>query len=301
LDWLGAGLPTEGTNATRPRAGTVARTDVPTCGLDEELGTVSARVHQAGWNACVVVNDARVVMGLLRADELAGDPTRRIENAMRPGPSTFRPYVGITEMAGYMATHKLENSPVTTSDGRLVGLLVRTDAERAARELEPAATDERSTAMSEAKPHYREPGWFTRNVFNRIVRGLTSAGISLLGSRVLEVRGRQSGEPRRTPVNLLTFDGDEYLVSARGEGQWVRNVRAADGQLDLLVGRRRTHYQGRELSDDEKVPVLRAYLRRWKSEVGVFFEGVGPDSSDEEIRAIAHKHPAFALSKRSDQ
>jgi predicted transcriptional regulator len=117
----------------------VARTDVPTCRLDEELGAVSARVHRAGWNACVVVNDERVVMGLLRADELAGDPTRRIEQAMRPGPSTFRSHVAITEMAERMASHKLENSPVTTSDGRLVGLLVRTDAERAARQLESAA------------------------------------------------------------------------------------------------------------------------------------------------------------------
>jgi deazaflavin-dependent oxidoreductase (nitroreductase family) len=155
--------------------------------------------------------------------------------------------------------------------------------------------------MSDAQPHYREPGWFTRNVFNRAVRGLTGAGISVLGSRVLEVRGRRSGQPQRTPVNLLTLDGSDYLVSARGEGQWVRNVRAADGQLDLLVGSRREHFQARELSDDEKVPVLRAYLRRWKAEVGVFFEGVGPDSSDEEIRAIAHKHPAFALTKRPDQ
>jgi deazaflavin-dependent oxidoreductase (nitroreductase family) len=155
--------------------------------------------------------------------------------------------------------------------------------------------------MSDAQPHYRKPGWFTRNVFNRAVRGLTSAGISVMGSRVLEVRGRRSGQPQRTPVNLLTLDGSDYLVSARGDGQWVRNVRAADGQLDLLVGSRRQHFQARELSDDDKVPVLRAYLRRWKAEVGVFFEGVGPDSSDEEIRAIAHRHPAFVMTNRPDQ
>jgi deazaflavin-dependent oxidoreductase (nitroreductase family) len=264
---------------------------------------VSERVQQVGWNACVVVNDERVVMGLLRADQLAGDPMHSVEHAMRPGPSTFRPNVAITEMAEYMARHNLESSPVTTSDGRLVGLLVRTDAERVALEQKPAplAADERSSAMSDAQPHYREPGWFTRNVFNRAVRGLTSAGISVLGSRVLEVRGRRSGQPQRIPVNLLTLDGGSYLVSARGEGQWVRNVRAADGQLDLLVGRRREHWQARELSDDDKVPVLRGYLRRWKSEVGVFFEGVGPDSTDEEMRGIAHKHPAFALTRRTDQ
>jgi CBS domain-containing protein len=128
-------LPTEGINAARPRAGTVARADVPTCALEEDLGSVSRRVRAAGWSACVVVNDERVVLGLLRAAELDRDPTLTIEGAMRPGPSTFRPHVAITEMAEYMGDHKLESSPVTTSDGRLVGPLIRTDAERAAREL----------------------------------------------------------------------------------------------------------------------------------------------------------------------
>jgi deazaflavin-dependent oxidoreductase (nitroreductase family) len=143
--------------------------------------------------------------------------------------------------------------------------------------------------------HYRKPGWFTQQVFNRVVAWLTRAGISVWGSRVLEVRGRQSGQVRRVPVNLLTIEGVEYLVSPRGEGQWVRNVRAAGGEFDLLLGRHRRPRQAHELGDDDKVAVLRAYLRRWKAEVGVFFEGVGPDATDGEIRAIAHKHPAFVL------
>ena len=143
-------------------------------------------------------------------------------------------------------------------------------------------------------PHYREPGWFTKNVFNRLVAALTRRGFSVWGSRVLEVTGRTSGEPRRTPVNLLTVEGTEYLVSPRGEGQWVRNVRAA-GTGELRAGRRTERFRGRELADDEKVPVLRAYLRRWKAEVGVFFDGVSADSSDAEIAAIAPKHPAFRL------
>ena len=150
---------------------------------------------------------------------------------------------------------------------------------------------------STGKPHYQEPGVFTRKVFNRLVALFTRAGISVLGSRVLEVRGRVSGEPRRTPVNLLTLDGRQYLVSPRGHGQWVRNARAAGGELDLLLGRRRTHYRAVELADDEKVQVLRVYLRRWKAEVGVFFGGVGPDSTDEELAAIAPRHPAFVLEK----
>jgi deazaflavin-dependent oxidoreductase (nitroreductase family) len=143
--------------------------------------------------------------------------------------------------------------------------------------------------------HYRRPGWFTRNVANRVVAGLTRIGISVWGSRVLEVKGRKSGEPRQVPVNLLHFDGRDYLVSARGTGEWVRNVRAANGELDLLVGSRREHRQAVEVNDADKVPVLRAYLKRWKAEVGIFFDGVGPDSADDEIAAIAAKHPVFFL------
>ena len=142
--------------------------------------------------------------------------------------------------------------------------------------------------------HYRAPGWFTRNVFNQSVALLTRQGISVLGSRVLAVRGRTSGEWRTTPVNLLAYDGRRYLVAPRGQTQWVRNLRAA-GAGELRLGRRAESFRARELDDDEKVPVLRAYLKRWKAEVGIFFEGVGPDSSDDQIGAIAAKHPAFEV------
>jgi deazaflavin-dependent oxidoreductase (nitroreductase family) len=142
--------------------------------------------------------------------------------------------------------------------------------------------------------HFKRPGWFTKNVFNRIVAALTSLGLSVLGSRVLEVRGRTSGEWRRTPVNLLSYDGQRYLVAPRGETQWVRNLRVSrDGRLRL--GRRTESFTAEEIDDERKVPILRAYLKRWKAEVGVFFEGVGPDSSDEELARIAPRHPVFRL------
>ena len=152
--------------------------------------------------------------------------------------------------------------------------------------------------MTETPRHYREPGWFTKHVFNKAVAGATLLGISVWGSRVLEVRGRKTGAPRRTPVNLLAVGNATYLVAPRGEAEWVRNVRAASGQLDLLVGRRRTHYVATELVDEEKIPVLRAYLQRWKAEVGVFFDGVGPDSTDEEVAVIAPKHPVFTIAEQ---
>ncbi|HVH01347.1 MAG TPA: nitroreductase family deazaflavin-dependent oxidoreductase [Miltoncostaeaceae bacterium] len=144
---------------------------------------------------------------------------------------------------------------------------------------------------------YQRPGWFTTNVVNRIVAGLTRAGISVWGSRVLEVPGRTTGEPRRNPVNLLTVDGQRYLVSPRGHSQWVRNLRAS-GSGRLLLGRTSEPFTAAEVGDDEKVPLLRAYLERWRMEVGVFFGGVGPDSPDEELRRIAPDHPVFRIAPR---
>src|ERR1700692_349632 len=115
--------------------------------------------------------------------------------------------------------------------------------------------------MNDTAKHYRAPGWFTRHVFNRAVARLTRMGVSVLGSRVLETRGRQSGQPRRTPVNLLTVDGHEYLVSPRRNGQWVRTVRADDGRLTLILGRHRQAYVARELDADDArtTQILRAY------------------------------------------
>jgi deazaflavin-dependent oxidoreductase (nitroreductase family) len=145
-----------------------------------------------------------------------------------------------------------------------------------------------------AESHYQRPGWFTTNVFNRTVALLTRAGVSVLGSRVLEVAGRKTGEPRRTPVNLLTFEGARYLVAPRGHTQWVRNLRSSGGGR-LLLGRRAEPFTATELEDDLKPPLLRAYLKRWKFEVGAFFGGVGPDASDEELRRIASDHPVFRI------
>jgi CBS domain-containing protein len=126
-DWMGAGLPTEGSNSERPRLIDIVRRDVPTCGLGELVGDVRDRVVGAAWNACVVTNDDRVVLGLLRAAELESDPELSVERVMRPGASTYRPFVSVEEMTRIMAKRDLENFPVTTSDGRLVGLVRRED------------------------------------------------------------------------------------------------------------------------------------------------------------------------------
>jgi deazaflavin-dependent oxidoreductase (nitroreductase family) len=142
---------------------------------------------------------------------------------------------------------------------------------------------------------YQRPGWFTKNVFNPAVAALTRLGVSVAGSRVLEVRGRKTGEPRRTPVNPLTLDGSRYLVAPRGHTQWVRNLRAR-GEGRLLVGRRAEQFSASEIADEEKPAILRAYLEKWKWEVGAFFGGVGPDSPEDELRRIAPDHPIFRIS-----
>ncbi|MGC9961603.1 MAG: nitroreductase/quinone reductase family protein [Acidimicrobiales bacterium] len=153
-----------------------------------------------------------------------------------------------------------------------------------------------TTPEQPAAAHYKEPDWFTRNVFNRLLSGLTRMGVSVLGSRVLEHEGRSTGKLHHTPVNLLTIEGTEYLVSPRGETQWVRNVRHAGGHLVLILGRRRQQRTATEVPVADRVPILRAYLRHWKFEVGMFFDGVTPDSTDEEWAAVAARHPVFVLS-----
>jgi len=142
--------------------------------------------------------------------------------------------------------------------------------------------------------HYRKPGFFTRHVFNKVVAAATRLGLSVLGSRLLRVRGRRTGEWRTIPVNLLIYAGGRYLVAPRGETQWVRNLRAS-GTGELVLGRRVEPFRAVELADGKKPEILRAYLRRWKPEVGIFFDGVSADSPDDELGRIAPRHPVFRI------
>jgi deazaflavin-dependent oxidoreductase (nitroreductase family) len=151
--------------------------------------------------------------------------------------------------------------------------------------------------MMSTGTRYIQPGGGTR-IFNDAVARLTKLGISVWGSRVLFVRGRTSGEWRSTPVNLLTFEGQRYLVAPRGTTQWVRNIRAADGAGELHLGRRVEPFTAIELADDDKPPVLRAYLKRWKMEIGVFFDGVDASAPQEKLREIAPGYPVFRVTPR---
>jgi len=141
---------------------------------------------------------------------------------------------------------------------------------------------------------YVKPDWFTQHLFNPFVGWLTSLGISVYGSRVLAVRGRSSGQWRTNPVNLLEYNGERYLVAPRGITQWVKNIRVS-GEAELRLGRKVEPIRVTEIADADKLDLLRAYLKKWAWEVGAFFEGVGADAPEADLRRIAPNHPIFRI------
>lgn len=129
-DWAAYGLPMEGTQANVPHAGDVARRDVPMCRITDRLGDVRARVQAMGWDICIVVNDERVVLGRLRKKAWHAPHVATVETVMDSGPTTIRPDTKLDSITKRMQTRKVDDIVVTTSDGRLIGVLYRTDAER---------------------------------------------------------------------------------------------------------------------------------------------------------------------------
>jgi deazaflavin-dependent oxidoreductase (nitroreductase family) len=140
---------------------------------------------------------------------------------------------------------------------------------------------------------YEEPNRIAR-AGNAVIRWLAELGISIAGTRALQIRGRKTGKPRAVVVNLLTLDGVDYVVSPRGNTQWARNVRAA-GELEIGPRWRRRRAEINEVSDDAKPELLRRYLARWYWQVKDYVGGLTPDSTDEQLRAGAPSIPVFDL------
>jgi len=132
------------------------------------------------------------------------------------------------------------------------------------------------------------------HIFSSLTKWLTTRGVSLMGSRVLAVRGRKSGEVRTTVVNLFTYEGDRYLLAPRGHTQWVRNLRAV-GEGELRLGRRSERFTPVEIADSDKTPLIRLYLRKWAWETGAFFDGLKADSPQADIEAAAPGFPVFRI------
>ena len=143
--------------------------------------------------------------------------------------------------------------------------------------------------------HYDRPNVAAR-AFNAVIRHLAEAGISIAGTRALQVRGRKSGALHRVVVNVLRVDGTDYLVSPRGNTQWARNARAA-GEVELGSRRHRTAVALTEVDDDAKPALLKSYLDRWYWEVKGHVAGLTPDSTINELRAAAPEIPVFALAR----
>lgn len=122
-DWFAYGLPREGKLAAVPHAGELARRDAPTCRLTDRIGDLQEQGRVAGWSACVVVNEERIVLGLLRKQVLDRDPQAVVETVMETGPSTFRPSALVSDVMDYLRRRNFDSAVITTSDGRLVGLL----------------------------------------------------------------------------------------------------------------------------------------------------------------------------------
>ncbi|WP_327276743.1 nitroreductase/quinone reductase family protein [Streptomyces sp. NBC_01224] len=145
-----------------------------------------------------------------------------------------------------------------------------------------------------SQPYYLRGNAFNVRM-NSIIGWLARHGISLLGSVEMSVRGRKSGQMQRIPVNSHTYEGTQYLVSARGHSQWVRNMRVAGGG-ELRVGRKIRTFTAVEIADDEqKVLIVRAYLERWGWEVNQYFQGITAKSTDAELLAACPDHPVFRI------
>ncbi|WP_329034942.1 nitroreductase/quinone reductase family protein [Streptomyces sp. NBC_00178] len=144
------------------------------------------------------------------------------------------------------------------------------------------------------QPYYLQAGTFAQRM-NNVVGWLARHGFSLLGSAEMSVRGRKSGRMQRVPVNPHTYEGHQYLVSARGHSQWVRNMRVSGGG-ELKVGRTVRAFTSAEIADDEqKARIVRAYLKRWGWEVDQYFQGITAESTDAEILAACPDHPVFRI------
>jgi hypothetical protein len=143
--------------------------------------------------------------------------------------------------------------------------------------------------------HYDQPNLAART-FNELFRLLAEAGISIAGTVAIRVRGRKTGKRRGVVVNLLTVDGRGYLVSPRGNTQWVRNARAA-GSIEMGPRWRSREVCISEVADEDKPELLKRYLDRWFWEVKGHVGGLTPESSDAELSAASATIPVFELQR----
>ena len=149
--------------------------------------------------------------------------------------------------------------------------------------------------MNANVPEFRAPSGGER-IFNRVWGFLIGLGLGFSYNYLLQVRGRKSGKLYSTPIDLLELEGKQYLVAPRGRTQWVRNAEASS-EVTLKKGTRRQAFGLRSLPEAEKLPILKAYLDRFKTEVQRYFH-VPAGSPPDAFQSVAENYPAFELLRK---
>jgi deazaflavin-dependent oxidoreductase (nitroreductase family) len=139
---------------------------------------------------------------------------------------------------------------------------------------------------------YQRPSWFARTA-NQLIGWLVARGLGPAKTVLLEVEGRRSGRLRRTAVNWVEYQGQRYLVSPRGQTDWVRNVRASGGRAHLRRGKRR-EARLEEVPPEGRAHIIQKYLRENALTTRRYF-GIGPEAALAEFEAIAPRHPVFRI------
>jgi deazaflavin-dependent oxidoreductase (nitroreductase family) len=127
---------------------------------------------------------------------------------------------------------------------------------------------------------YERPPVFERRVFNPL-----AMRFGIAGARALVVPGRSTGQPRKTPVIPVEHEGARYLVSTRGEANWVRNLRAADGRGQLQDKASSEAFLATEVPVEQRPPIIAAYRPTAGKSVDKYFTSL-PDPAD---------HPVFRI------
>lgn len=144
-------------------------------------------------------------------------------------------------------------------------------------------------------PFYEKPSGLTK-MMNSVIRSFSSRGLMPRKMISLEVKGRKSGEPRSTVVNVVEHDGRQYLVAPRGNTEWVRNVRAAGGEAAIKRGSREP-VRLEEVPPEQRAPIIQTYLKQNAMATKSHF-GIEPDAPMQEFERIAARHPVFRIDKK---
>jgi deazaflavin-dependent oxidoreductase (nitroreductase family) len=129
--------------------------------------------------------------------------------------------------------------------------------------------------------------------FNSFLKGLIRIGVPTGNLAVLTVQGRQTGQPRSTPLNLWVDGGRRYAIAPYGEVGWVQNVRAAGGRARVKHRGRSENVRLQEVRPDAAAPLLKPYVEKYGIAAPYF--DAKPGDPVEVFAGEAGKHPVFEI------